>query len=73
MTYSCGPFHMDEQKQDDQLEPTYNSSVLIQDVVLKTWRKQWTIEKRGEKWSGISVLMTRHDDDYYFVLVDFLH
>ena len=23
--YSCGPLHMDKQKQDDQLEPTYNS------------------------------------------------
>ena len=50
-------------KADDQLEPTYNSSVLIQDVALKTCRKQWTIKKGGEKWSGISVLMARHDDD----------
>ena len=24
-TYSCGPLHMDEQSQDDQLEPTYNN------------------------------------------------
>ena len=23
--YSCGPLHMDEQRQDDQLEPIYNS------------------------------------------------
>ena len=36
---------MDEQKQDDQLEPTYNSSVPIQDVALKTYRKPWTIDK----------------------------
>ena len=21
--YTCGPLHMDEQRQDDQLEPTY--------------------------------------------------
>ena len=27
--YSCEPFYMDEQRQDDQLEPMYNSSVPI--------------------------------------------
>ena len=47
---------MDEQKQDDQLEPTYNSSVLIQDVTMKTYREQWTIEKDGVRGSGRSVL-----------------
>ena len=26
-TYSCGPLDMDEQWQDDQLEPTYSSFV----------------------------------------------
>ena len=35
----------------------------IRDVAMKTCRKQWTIEKGGEKGSGISVLMARHDDD----------
>ena len=54
---------MDDQKQDDQLEPTYNSSVPIQDVALKTYRKRWAIEKGGGRGSGISVLMARHDDD----------
>ncbi len=54
---------MDEQKQDDQLEPTYSSSVPIQDVVLKTCRKQWTMSRGGERGSGISVLMARHEDD----------
>ena len=54
---------MDEQRQDDQLEPIYNSSVPIQDVTLKTYRKRWTIERGGERGSGISVLMARHDDD----------
>ena len=49
---------MDEQKQDDQLEP-----VPIQDVALKTYRKQWTIENGGEKGSGISVLMARLDSE----------
>ena len=48
---------MDEQRQDDQLEATYNSSVPIQDVALKTYRKRWTIEKGGERESGRSVLM----------------
>ena len=54
---------MDEQRQDDQLEPTYRSSVQIRDVVPKTCRKKWTIEKGGEKGSGIPVPMVRHDDD----------
>ena len=55
---------MDEQRQDDQLEPIYNSSVLIQDIALKTSREQWTIEKGGERGSGRSMLAVRHDDDY---------
>ena len=54
---------MDEQRQDDQLEPTYNSYVPIQDVLLNTCRKQWKIEKGGGKESVISVVMARHDDD----------
>ena len=48
---------MDEQRQDDQLEPTCNSSVAIQDVALKTYQKRWTIEWGDGKDSGISVLM----------------
>ena len=56
---------MDEQKQEDQLEPTYNSPVSIQDVSLKTNRKRWTIEKDGRRGSGISVLMSRHDDHHH--------
>ena len=55
--YSYGPLHVDEQRQDDQLEPTYNSSVRIRGVGLKT------TEKGGEKGSGISVMMARHHDD----------
>ena len=61
--YSCGTLHMDEQKQDDQLEPTYSSYVLIRDEALKTCQKQWTIGRSGERGSGISVLMAWHDDD----------
>ena len=49
---------MDEQRQDDQREPTYSSFVPKRDVALKTCQKQWTIEKGGEKGPGISVLMT---------------
>ena len=33
------PPHMVEQKQDDQLEHTYSSSVRIQDVALKTCQR----------------------------------
>ena len=54
---------MDEQRQDDQLEPIYNSSVPIQDVAFKTFREQWTIETGGERGSGRSVLAVQHDDD----------
>ena len=48
VTYSCGPLHMDEERQDDQLEPIYNSSVPIQDIALKTSREQGTKETGGE-------------------------
>ena len=58
--YSCESHHMDEQKQDAQLEPTYSSSVPILDVASRTSQKQWTIERGGERGSEISV---RHDDD----------
>ena len=56
---------MDGQRQDDQQEPIYNSSVPIQDVALKTYPERWTIETRGERGSGRSVLAARHDDDIY--------
>ena len=54
---------MDEQRQDNQLEPIYNSSVPIQDIALKTSREQWIIEMGGERGSGRSMLAARHDDD----------
>ena len=53
---------MAEQRQDDQLEPTYSSSVPMRDVALKTCRKQWTIGRGGERGSGISVLVAQYDD-----------
>ena len=62
--YSCGPLHMDEQRQENQLEPTYSSSMPIREVTLKTCRKQWKIGKDGKRRSGISVLMARCDDDH---------
>ena len=37
--------------------------VRIQDVALKTYRRRWTIERSGERGSGISVLAARLDDD----------
>ena len=57
---------MDDQTQDNQLEPTCSYSVPIQDVVPRTGRKQWMIEKGSERGSAISVLMASHDDDYSF-------
>ena len=61
--YSCGPLHMDEQRQDNQLEPIYNSSVPIQDVALETSWEQWTMETGGERGSERSMLAAWHDDD----------
>ena len=54
---------MDVHRQDDQFKPTYSSSVLIRAVALRTCQKQWTIGRGGERGSGISVLIARHDDD----------
>ena len=60
--YSCGALYVDEKRQNDQLEPTNSSSVLIRDVALETCLKQWTIGRGGERGPGISMLMVRHDD-----------
>ena len=54
---------MDEQRQDDQQEPMYNSSVPIQDVALKTYWERWTIETGGKGGSGRSMLVAQHDND----------
>ena len=58
----------DRAKAGDQLEPKYSSSVPIQDVVLKTCRKQWMIGRGGERGSGISMLTAWHDDDIYIYI-----
>ena len=68
--YSYGPLHMVEQKQGNQLEPTYSSSVRIRGVTLRTYRKQWMIGRGGERGSGISVLMAQHDDDDIYIYKD---
>ena len=54
---------MAEQKQDDQHEHTFSNYVMIRDVAQKTCQRRWTIEKSGERGSGISMLPARHDDD----------
>ena len=62
---------MAEQKQYDQLEPTYSSSVRIRNVALRTCQKQGAIGRSGERESGISVLVARHDDDICTVQIFF--
>ena len=42
--YSCGHIHMDEQTQDDQLEPTYSSFVPMQDMA---WRSAGNNGQKG--------------------------
>ena len=42
---------------------TYSSYVKIKDVALKTCQRRWTIRRSGERGSGISVPVARHDDD----------
>ena len=61
--YSYRPPHMAEQKRDDLIEHTYSSYERIRDVALKTCQRWWTIGRRGERGSEISVLAARHDDD----------
>ena len=61
---------MDEEKQDDQVEHIYNSSVPIEDIAGKTFWEQWTIETDGERGSGRSMLAARHDVDDYDATTD---
>ena len=61
--FSYGPPHMAKQVRGDQLEPTYSSSVRTRDVAQRTCPKRWTIGRRSERGSGISILATRYDDD----------
>ena len=56
---------MDEQRQDDQLELIYNSSILIQYGALKIYRKRWTIETGDGTGPGRYMLTAWHDHDDY--------
>ena len=47
----------------DQHEHTFSSYARIRDVAPKTCQRRWTIGRSGERGSGISVLVARHDDD----------
>ena len=64
--YSYGPPHMAGQMQDDPLEHTFSSYVMIRDVALKTCQRRLTIGRSGDRGSGISVLAARYDDDYMY-------
>ena len=46
------------------------SYVRIQGVSLKTCRRRWTIGRSGERRSGISVPLPRHDDDDETLSID---
>ena len=61
--YSCEPLHIDKQRQDNQLEPIYNSSVPIQHIAFRTSRAQWKIKTDGERGSRRSMVVALHDDD----------
>ena len=54
---------MDDQRQDNLLEPIYSSSVSIQNVALKTYLEWWTIETGGERGLGRLLLVVRYDGD----------
>ena len=61
--YSSGTLQTDKQGLGDQLEPIYNSSVLIYDTAQKTCWERWTIETSVERGLGKSVIAAQHDDD----------
>ena len=64
---------MANQKQDDQLEHSYSSYVMIRDVTLKTCWRRWMIGRHGERGSGISVLAARHDDDDISISMGYIY
>ena len=59
--------HMAKQKQEDQPELTYSNYLRTQDVTQKTCQRWWMIGRSGERWSGISMLAARHDDEWWCV------
>ena len=58
---------MDEERQDEQLQPIYN------DIALKTYWERWTIEKSGGKGSGRSLQAAWHDNNDDDVYIYILH
>ena len=66
---SYGPPHIAGQKQDNQHEHIFSSYERIRDVALKTWQRRWTIGKSGERGTGISFLVIRHDDIYIYIYI----
>ena len=57
------PFKWTSKGRTTSKKPTYNSTVLVQDVALKTYREWWTIEKGGGRGLGRSVLVAWQDND----------
>ena len=52
-----------------QLKHTCSSYVMIRDVTLKTSQRRWMIGRRGERGSGISVLVAWHDDVDIYIYI----
>ena len=62
---------MDEQRQDNLLEPIYNSSLMIQDIAWKTFQERWMIKMGGKRGSGRFMLAAGHDNDYKQIILVF--
>ena len=56
----------------EQSARTYNSSVRIWSVALKTCQRWWTIGRSGERGSGMSMLMAHEDDHFIGVGSNFI-
>ena len=67
--YSYWPPQMAGKKQHGQLEHTFSSFVRTRDVALRTYRRRCAIGRSGERGSGISVLVKRHDDDGIYLII----
>ena len=66
---SCGPPHMANQKQDDQLEHSYSSYVMIRDVTPKTCRRRWMTGRRGERVRDIRASHTSWWYIYIYIYI----
>ena len=61
--YSCGPVHMDVQRQDDQLEHTIQQLCADTGCNSEDLLEAMDDREGGERGPEISVLIARHDDD----------